>query len=257
MKILKLALFFALSALWATSVFGSDIKSGEDLVAAMNKKYQSKWYKTLTFVQKTITHKEDGTDDIAIWHEALNAPGQLRIDILPLEKADGILFTGETLYQIKEGKVAGKRPFVHPLLVLGFDVYVQPVAKTLEQMKGLNIDMSVVHEEKWQGKTVCVVGAKQGDLTSPQLWVEKKNLLFVRLIEARGKDKKTISETQFNDYRKMKGGGWVSAEVLFFTNGKKTVTEIYSDIQTGMKLDADLWNSEKWLTVDRNYFKIK
>jgi outer membrane lipoprotein-sorting protein len=257
MKILKLSLFFALLAFSAMSVFGSHIKSGEDLIAAMNKKYQSKWYKTLTFVQKTITHKEDGTNDAAIWHEALNAPGQLRIDILPLEKGDGILFTGETLYQIKEGKVAGKRPFVHPLLVLGFDVYMQPVAKTLEQMKGLNLDMTVVHEEKWQGKTVYVVGAKQGDLTSPQLWVEKKNLLFVRLIEVRGKEKKTINETQFNDYRKMKGGGWVSAEVLFFTNGKKTVTEEYSDIQTGMKLDADLWNPEKWLTVDRNYFKLK
>jgi outer membrane lipoprotein-sorting protein len=254
---MKIFNYLILLCLLAMPIFAGNIKSGEDLVTAMNKKYQSKWYKTLTFVQKTIKYKDDGTTDVEIWHEALNAPGSLRIDITPLEKGDGILFTGGTLYQIQAGKIAGKRPFVHPLLVLGFDVYVQPVAKTLEQMKGLNIDMSIVHEEKWQGKTVYVLGAKQDDLTVPQLWVEKKNLLFVRLFEVRGKDKKTINETQFNDYRKMKGGGWVSAEVQFFVDGKRVVTEEYSDIQTNMKLDADLWNPEKWLTVDRNYFKLK
>jgi hypothetical protein len=253
---MKLFNYLILLSLLAIPVFADSIKSGEDLIAAMNKKYRSKWYKTLTFVQKTINYKDDGTTDAATWYEALNAPGQLRIDIAPLEKGDGILFTDGTLYSIRGGKTAGKRPFIHPLLVLGFDVYVQPAAKTLEQMKDLNIDMSVVHEEKYQGKTAYVVGAKQGDLTVPQFWVEKKNLLFVRLFEVRGKDKKTINETQFNDYRKMKGGGWVSAEVQFMVDGKRVTTEEYSDIQTGMKLDADLWNPEKWLTVDRNYFKI-
>ena len=237
--------------------FAASIKSGEQLITAMHKKYQTKWYKTLTFVQKTINYKADGTTDVAIWYEALNAPGKLRIDIAPLDKGDGILFADGVLHSIRDGKVAGKRPFVHPLLVLGFDVYMQPVEKTLEQMKGLNIDMSVVHEEKWQGKTVYVVGAKEGDLKTPQFWIEKKNLLFVRLIELTGKDKKSIHETQFNDYRKMKGGGWVSAEVQFFVDGKRTTTEEYTDIQTGMSLDADLWNPEKWLIVDRNYFKKK
>lgn len=254
MKILKLSLLFTLLVMPS---FAANIKSGEQLVTAMHKKYQSKWYKTLTFVQKTINYKADGTTDVAIWYEALNAPGKLRIDIAPLEKGDGILFADGVLHSIRDGKVAGKRPFVHPLLVLGFDVYMQPVEKTLEQMKGLNIDMSVVHEEKWQGKTVYVVGAKEGDLKTPQFWIEKKNLLFVRLIELTGKDKKSIHETQFNDYRKMKGGGWVSAEVQFFVDGKRTTTEEYTDIQTGTSLDADLWNPEKWLIVDRNYFKKK
>ncbi len=227
MKILKLSLLFTLLVMPS---FAANIKSGEQLITAMHKKYQSKWYKTLTFVQKTINYKADGTTDVAIWYEALNAPGKLRIDIAPLEKGDGILFADGVLHSIRDGKVAGKRPFVHPLLVLGFDVYMQPVEKTLEQMKGLNIDMSIVHEEKWQGKTVYVVGAKRGDLKTPQFWIEKKNLLFVRLIELTGKDKKSIHETQFNDDRKMKGGGWVSAEVQFFVDGKQTTTEEYTDI---------------------------
>src|SRR5260221_14146440 len=102
----------------------------------------------------------------------------------------------------------------------------------------MNIDLSVVHEEKWQGQTVYVVGAKQGDPNTSQFWVDKTNLLFVRLLQLGGKDKKAIQETQFNKYVKVKGGGWVSAEVQFFANGKRATTEEYTNIQTGMDLPA-------------------
>lgn len=253
MKIIKVSLLLLLLALPS---FSADIKTGEDVVAAMYKKYAGKWYKTLTFVQKTITHKPDGTDDVAIWYEAMTVPGKLRIDFAPLEKGDGMIFSDGKLISYRDGKVAGSRPFVHPLMILGFDVYGQPVETTISQIKGLKIDLATVHQEKWQGRDVYVVGAKQGDMSVPQFWVDKKDMVFVRLIELKGKDGKIVSETQFNKYMKVKGGGMVSPEVVFIVDGKKTITEEYSDIQAGMPLDADLWNPEKWLTVDKSYFKF-
>ena len=49
----------------------------------------------------------------------------------------------------------------------------------------------------------------------------------------------------------------MAPEVLFFVDGRKTILEEYTDIQADVQLDADLWNPEKWMTVDRTYFKIK
>jgi|CXWL01.1.fsa_nt_gi outer membrane lipoprotein-sorting protein len=253
MKNLKLLL---LLVIFAMPAFAADIKSGDDLIAAMYKKYAGKWYKTLTFVQKTITHKPDGTSTSEIWYEAMTVPGKLRIDIDPLDKGNGILFADGKITSFREGKAGPTRPLVHPLMVLGFDVYGQPVATTVEQVKGLGIDLSTIHEERWQGKAVYVVGAKQGDLATPQFWVDKKDLLFVRLFQLGGRERKNVQETQFNGYVKAKGG-WVAAEVKFFTDGKLTMTEEYSDIQAGMTLDADLWNPEKWMSVDKMYFKKK
>ena len=106
------------------------------------------------------------------------------------------------------------------------------------------------------GKDVYVVGAKQGDVTTPQFWVDEKDLVFVRLIQTQGRDKKSVAETQFNRYVKAKGG-WVAAEVKFFVDGKPTTTEEYSDIQAGMSLNPDLWNPDKWTTVDKTYSKKK
>ena len=55
--------FSAAAALSAKDKFNS----GEDVIAAMYKKYEGKWYKTLTFVQKTTTYKPDGTSDVVLF----------------------------------------------------------------------------------------------------------------------------------------------------------------------------------------------
>jgi hypothetical protein len=242
--------------LLAVPAMAADIKNGEELIAAMHKRYAGKWYKTLTFVQKTTTYKPDGTSGVETWYEAMSLPGSLRIDIDPLEKGNGILFTGGKVHSFRDGKLAGGRPFVHPLMVLGFDVYGQPAATTIEQVKGIGIDLATMHEANWQGRDVYVVGAKEGDLTAPQVWVDKKNLYFVRLFERVGKEKKNIQEVQFNKYQKVKGG-WVAPEVVFFVDGRKTIMEEYTDMQGDVQLNADLWNPEKWMEVDRTYYKIK
>jgi len=247
-------LIFVVLAL-ALSSFAKDFKTGQEVLAAMKQKYEGKWYKTLTFEQKTTNYKPDGMSEAHTWYEAFTMPGKLRIDMTPLEKGDGVIFADQRIYPFRDGKLGNARDFVHPLLVLGFDVYGQPVESTVGQLKGLGIDMSVVHEEPWQNGTAIVVGAKQGDLTSPQFWIDKKNLLFVRLIQPVGKDKKSIQETQFNGYQKVKGGGWVSAEVKFFVDGKIATTEEYTKIQTDRTLSPDLWNPEKWMDVDKGYYK--
>jgi hypothetical protein len=45
--------------------------------------------------------------------------------------------------------------------------------------------------------------------------------------------------------------------VIFLIDGKPSFTEEYSDIQTDIALDAKLFNTENWMTVDRKYFLKK
>ena len=78
----------------------SEVKTGEDVFAAMYKKYQGKWYKTLTFFQKVIHHNPDGTTRSEIWYEVISPPGNLRIDIDPVEKGNGVIYTDGKVYQL-------------------------------------------------------------------------------------------------------------------------------------------------------------
>ena len=247
-KILFLLLMIAVPA------YAAKIKNGEELINAMHKKYSGKWYKTLTFVQKNTTYKPDGAIENSVWNEALSLPGKLRADFEPLSTNSGVLFADGKQHTFKDGKLTGSRPIVHSLLVLGFDVYAQPVEKTISQLKELKIDLSVLREDEWQGRSVYVVGAQKDDARAPQFWIDKKNLYFVRLLQPAGKDKTRVQETQFNKYRRA-GGGWISPEVVFMLDGKRTFMEEYTQIRTGVALEDNLFDTESWMTANRNYFK--
>jgi len=230
------------------AVQAKKIATTEDLVAAMQKKYGKSWYRTATFVQRTTEFAEDGTAKVSIWYEALSVPGNLRIDFTPVKDGNGLLFTNRTIYSFKDGKVENTRPFVHPLMILGFDIYKLPAADVIDVLKKLTFDLSVFREDTWQGRPVYVVGAKAGDLHSPQFWIDQKHLYFVRMLRPAGKDGKQTSETQFNKYQKL-GGGWISPEVIFLVDHRIVTTEAYSEMRANPKLDTNLFDPKFWTTV--------
>lgn len=252
---MKLIMTFLLLALTVVSANAEKITTAEQLVSAMHKKYAGKWYKTLIFAQKTTRFKPDGSVENGIWYEALSMPGKLRVDFDPLESGSGVIYSNGINNNFKDGKLLNSQPVNHALLVLGFDVYFQPTETTLEQLKKMKMDLSVLREDVWQGRPVYVVGAKAGDLRSPQFWIDKKNLYFVRLIQPVGKDGASIQEIEFNKYQKVKGGGWIAPEVVFIVNGKRVFLEEYYGIRTNIPIDENLFDPQKWMTVDRNYFQ--
>ena len=241
-------LFLSLMLLVAPASYAAKIKTTEDLVASMQKKYGKSWYRTATFVQKTTEYDKDGNKKVSIWYEALSVPGSLRIDFTPIKDGNGILFTDNKIYSFKDGKQDSSRPFVHPLMILGFDIYKLPPEKVLEVLKGLKFDLAVLHEDTWQGRPVYVVGAKQGDLHSVQFWIDQKNLYFVRMLRPTGKDGAQTQETQFNKYQRL-GGGWMAPEVIFKVDDQIRTTEQYSEMRADIPLDSKLFDPQYWTSV--------
>src|SRR6266849_920951 len=96
----------------APAAYAAKIKTTEDLVQTMQKKYAKSWYKTATFVQKTTNIDKDGNTKVETWYEAMSLPGSLRIDFTPTKDGNGILFTNSQIYVFKNGKVDSNRPFV-------------------------------------------------------------------------------------------------------------------------------------------------
>lgn len=131
------------------------------------------------------------------------------------------------------------------LLVLGFDVYRQDPKTTIDQVKRQGFDSTQIHEEKWDGQDVCVVGAAKGDLKSKQFWVERGRLLFVRLIEPDEHDAAKIHDTRFRDYRKL-SKGWISARVEFYTDGRNTFNEDYFDMKANAKFNPGLFDPARF-----------
>lgn len=222
--------------------------NGTQLLAAMHARYAATWYPTLTFTQKSIWYKPDGSEArVQTWHEALQAPGLLRIDMGDAPARDGAIFRHDSTYRFTAGKLAGATAERNLLLVLGFDVYKQPPSHTADVLRAEGIDLGTLHRQTFQGRTVYVVGAAAGDTLSPQFWVDARRLLFVRLIQP-NKARTSVQDVRFNKYVR-KPGGWLADQVQVLSGGKLVYEEDYSDVKVNMKLDPALFDPAAWATA--------
>jgi len=204
----------------------ADTITGADVVRMMHGMYAGRWYTTATFTQRTI---RPGTP-VETWYEALSLPGGLRIDIAPLESRNVLLFRNDSIYQYVGGELKPGRPFVHPLMLLGFDVYALPPERTIAALTALGYDLSKAHTGTWQGRTVWIVGAAAGDSTSSQFWIDQERLVFVRSLGPHPRKPGVQTEVQFNKYVKL-GQGWIETEVLQLEGGTVLLTEEYHDVR--------------------------
>lgn len=234
-----------LLTLTVTLANAQDIRSGDALLRAMHDRYQSSWYQTVTFTQKSTTYKPDGTNSAETWYEAASVPGKLRIDIGPPADGKGYVLVDGDVSIIKDNKVAGTRHSVNMLMVLGFDVNRQDPETTIKVVKGEGYDLSKLHEDTWEGKPAYVVGADQGDLKSKQFWVAKDTLLFVRVIEPAQGEPGKLDDIRFTNYRPL-ARAWIAAGVEVWSEGKKVFSEDYTDIQANVKLAPGVFDPQQF-----------
>jgi hypothetical protein len=249
MKRMKpLPIFFVLIAFTLDLAHAQEIRSGDALLRAMHDRYQSTWYQTLTFTQKSNTYKPDGTSSAETWYEAAMLPGKLRIDIGPPSNGNGYVLVDGEVTILKENKIVATRHSVNMLLVLGFDVYRQDPETTIKVVKEEGYDLSKFHEDTWEGKPAYVVGAEKGDVKSKQFWVAKDTLLFVRDLEPSRQDASKFDDIRFIHYQPI-AGAWVAAGVEVYADGTKVFSEDYSDIQANVKLDPAVYDPQKFATT--------
>lgn len=217
-------------------------RTGEDLISRMHDRYAGKWYRTLTFTQRTV---RPGRPD-QIWYEAAMIPGRLRIDVAPIDSANAFMFVGDSVYSFRAGQPRPPRRDRNLLLTLGFDVYGQPAATTIEQLKEEGMDLSRIRGGTWQGRPVWIVGAADGDSLSNQFWVDKERLLFVRLLQqVPTQTGKGILEAQFNQYQPL-AGGWVAMNVIAKMDGKVVQEEDYSNARANTPLPDSLYTTQAY-----------
>lgn len=237
------ALLFAAPGHLSITAAPSPYPDGPALIRGMHDRYAGAWYRTMTFVQTTTLSKP--TPHQETWYEAAMIPGSLRIDIAPIDSGNTILFRSDSVYRFQQAKLLRSRGFVHPLMVLGFDVYADPAEKTIDKLTALGFDLSKIREDLWQGRPVYVVGAPAGDTATAQFWIDRDRLVFVRMLEPVGDGSGDVAETEFNRYQPL-GKGWISIEVVFKVKGEVVSKEEYADVKGDVALPEALFDPGKY-----------
>jgi hypothetical protein len=226
-------------------------RTGADVLEAMRSAYDGKWYHTLTFVQKTMIHGQDGKAREETWYETLSHTGagtRLRIDRGELSAGNGMIYTPDSMFIVRAGQPQPPRATGNEFLPLIEGVYVQPVAKTVKELSQMKVDMNRVRTATWEGKPVWIVGSSTAaDTTSPQFWVDTNRKLLVRMMLSGG-DGQPPLDVHLGKYVKA-GGGWLATKIDMYQGGKVRQTEEYSEWKVDVPVDAAMFDLSKWTTA--------
>ena len=238
------------TCLTAAPVAGQPVpKTGQDVLQRMHDAYAGKWYKTLTFVQKTTIRRRDGKDTVITWHESLRfteARGtQLRIDMGDLSAGNGVLYTADSSWVVRGGKLTAARPNGNEFLPLIEGVYMQPVARTVRELDSAKIDMKSVSRGNWQGRPAWIVGASSpSDSAATQFWVDVERNVVVRMLLSPGGNGPML-DIHLDGYVSLEGG-WLATKIVMTEGGQPRQSEEYSDWKANIPLRDDLFSVEKW-----------
>lgn len=221
------------------------ITTGRELLQAMHARYEGKWFRTLSFLQNNTLYSASGGEQKTQWLEHMIVPGKLRIDYLPLANHSGVLYEGGQVHSFDNGRRTQSQPGMNPLLLLGFDVYAQPVEVTARALDSLGFDLGIMHLTDWQGRRTIVIGATPGDTTTRQFWVDAERLLFVRLLQP-NPARTIVSEQRFNRYTDINGYP-IAVEVLMLRNGRPYFKEEYTDVRVNQSVAPELFDPARWV----------
>ncbi|MES2523840.1 MAG: hypothetical protein V4617_14130 [Gemmatimonadota bacterium] len=223
--------------------------SGADVLERMRSAFDGKWYKTLTFVQTTILHRPDGATTRQTWHESVrhttDRGGQLRIDVGDLAAGNGMLYTADSTWIVRGGRLAAIRPSGNEFLPLIESVYLQPVERTVRELSKTRIDMDRVSRGQWRARPVWIVGSTSAaDSTRPQFWVDIERNVVVRMI-LRDSDAAPVMDVHLDGYVQT-ANAWLGTDVKIHVGGKLVQEEQYSDWKTGVELAPSLFDPAQW-----------
>ncbi|WP_266205322.1 LolA-like protein [Pontibacter kalidii] len=218
-------------------------KNGTEVIKAMYKRWQGKWYPNFQFEQRAIFYENGQVSKEEVWQELYSQPGRLHIRFNGFESGNGVVFKNDSVFHFKDFELAAKMPQVHPLVLLSFDVYFLKPEESIAKLQQLNIDLGKVYESNWQGRKTIVVGTTNPeDANSPQFWVDKERLYVLRVIT---NSKGSVRDVEMNNYQLLEEK-WVATEIIFKTDGETTLREEYYNMRFPKSTDRSWFDPENF-----------
>jgi hypothetical protein len=160
---------------------------------------------------------------------------------------NGMLYTADSTWVMRAGKLTTTRPTGNEFLPMIEGVYMQPVAKTLEQLKSTNVDMGKVSSGKYQDRPVWIVGVTSpADSTTPQFWIDTQRKVVVRMVMGMGGA--GAMDVHLDNYVPL-AGGWLATKISMLVGGAPRQTEEYTDWKANTTLAAALFDLATWTSA--------
>lgn len=214
------------------------IDSTSSLITHIKTQKEKNHLRAFTFVQETIHYNDQGEPkDTTTWYEAIRYPKDFRIDFGDPEKGNANVNRNDSIYVFRGNKLVHKGPEIQEFLILEGGLHYYSAEETIYRLQKLGIDTETFTKSTYQGKPVFIIGAKEGEHSKPQIWLDAKELHAIRRFNM-GK-KGELYEVRYDNYQDFDGHR-IETWIEFWLDGKLIQTERYNQIDIAPNLsDAD------------------
>ena len=243
MRINIKSLIFLLSTVFLLFAFSLKKEiTAKEVLAKMHKRYAGKWHKNVSFSQATENFKNDSLIKTTQWHENIVFPDYFRITFGESKEGNAIIYIKDSSFLFKNSKLIRSELRTDDITLLIGGMYFMPLDTAIAKIAKEGFDITKVHESKWQGKKVYVIGSSTDDEKLSQLWIDKEKLVVVRFIKYLPTMKQ---EAIMTDHKKM-GKSWMEKTVIFNLNDKLYQKEKYYNEKVNTEIDMSLFNIKEF-----------
>jgi hypothetical protein len=218
---------------------------------AMHVKNSGHWYRNMTFVQTTEMYRNDSLVRKATWFETLNLPYDLRIDLDTPSKGNFVLYKKDSVYRFQKNQLRNVTSDTNPFVFFIGGLYYLPFDSVLHYLAGKGYDVNKGYQTTWNGTPVWVVGRNNDHDSSNAIYIDRKNLWFVRIIE---KEKGRTLDARMGNHKKLEKGA-TETRVEIYVNGKLAQVEIYDQVKADVPVDKKLFDPLQATTAKHWYIE--
>lgn len=192
---------------------------GDAILASVAKRRQTLGFNSLVLEGHRGT--ADAPNKEKVWLAIRPGLGY-RLEAKSGEQTDVTLVLGKKIWTYMEGGPAGAGERLRADLVrdfLGSTDKDSGGKRGLAFLDAYGIDDEQVHLGRLEGRVAYVIGAKAGDMSKPQLWIDKDLRVPIRLIEV-DKASKKITDTRLLGYGSAQTGEWYPRKIEVWRDGQ-------------------------------------
>lgn len=204
-------------------------QSGSDVIRMIHKRFYNKPCRTYTFSQKNTHYRNDSVTGHSEWHEAVQFPDKFRINFGEAKDGNYVIYRNDSAFRYKDHVLERAKSDSSTVLLLIGGMYYRSIDDVMRRLERKGYRLIVLSEQKWEGRDALVVGANPGDMVANQIWIDKKTLRVLRIVEKM--NAKDMMDMRFEAHQPW-CNGYMETKVSFRRNGKLEQVEEYYNIRT-------------------------
>lgn len=175
-------------------------------------------------------------------------PGRIRVDLLPASRRTSYVRNRQRFTVFERGRRVSTANRVDLATLMAYDVFAQSIDTTIMWLDVARVRMALLRGERFNGRRVWVVGAAEGDETSPQFWVDASRWRVVRVIQRDPRAPGRVSDVRFTEFTDMLDVP-VPSRLVVYHDGHLVQEQEIVDLRANPVLPSRVFDLTRWSVV--------